>query len=160
MYTISLTPTANGFANAVTFSLAGLPANSSGSFSPPSFTPGSSVTPTTLTVTTTARPAGSNTGGRPNLPFTGLPANWLILFALILAGLTPFAIRVPLFARVRFGRAGVVVVLLLISGYLAGCASTGFPEGIQGTPAGTYTLTVTGTSGTAAHTTTVTLKVQ
>ena len=79
---------------------------------------------------------------------------------MILLGLTLFALRVPLLTRMRFGRIGVVVVLLLALGYVAGCASTGFPEGAQGTPAGTYTITATATSGTVQRTTTVTLTVQ
>jgi serine/threonine protein kinase len=40
-----------------------------------------------------------------------------------------------------------------------GSTDDGLPYGKPGTPSGTYTITVTGTSGTA-HSTTVTLKVQ
>jgi len=157
-FNINVTPTANGFSNAVQFSVSGLPAGAAGTFTPPSLTPGAVVTPTMLKVTTTAR-QGSGTDEGPSLPQPGIPVGMMWLLALISLCLAAFALRVPVSARSRFARVGVVIALLLVSGYLAGCAS-GFPQGIQGTPAGTYPLTVTATSGTAQRTTTVTLTVQ
>ena len=56
----------------------------------------------------------------------------------------------------------MLAVLLVFAGYLVGCTSAGtsFPEGQQGTPPGTYTVTVVATSGAMQRTTTVTLVVQ
>jgi hypothetical protein len=53
-------------------------------------------------------------------------------------------------------------MLLISIGSISGCSGGGFPKvgTPTGTPAGTYTVTVTGTSGTVQHSTTVTLVVQ
>jgi hypothetical protein len=57
--------------------------------------------------------------------------------------------------------AGMVLLIVTI-GYLSGCTGSGFPKlaTTTGTPAGTYVISVTGTSGTDVHSTTVTLIVQ
>jgi hypothetical protein len=160
-YTITVTPTANGFANAVQFSVAGLPAAATASFNPATLTPGTSPGTTSMTVTTKSRTgAFTPPASRLYLPLTRLPVGWFVLLAMFLMALATVTLRSPAFVRMRFGRIGVVIVLLLCTGYLAGCVKTGFPEGNQGTPAGTSTLTVTATSGSAQHTTTVTLTVQ
>jgi hypothetical protein len=54
-----------------------------------------------------------------------------------------------------------LALLIVAAGCLAGCTG-GFPasQAATGTPAGTYIITVTGTSGTDMHSTTVTLIVQ
>jgi hypothetical protein len=70
------------------------------------------------------------------------------------------------FARLRRSAIGVFgfAALLLVTSYISGCggAGTGFPlgGGSPGTPAGTYTVTIVGTSGSVQRTTTVTLVVQ
>jgi trimeric autotransporter adhesin len=54
-----------------------------------------------------------------------------------------------------------LILMIATASYLAGCAE-GFPKPASstGTPAGSYVLKVTGTSGTDTHSTTVTLVVQ
>jgi hypothetical protein len=56
---------------------------------------------------------------------------------------------------------GALALLLVGVGYMSGC-NGGFPRvvTITGTPAGTYPITVTGTSGSVQHSTVVTLTVQ
>jgi len=80
--------------------------------------------------------------------------------------LTAFALPKRRFARLRVSAVGVFgfAALLLLTSYISGCGSTGtgFPiaNNNPGTPAGTYTVTIVGTSGTVQRTTTVTLVVQ
>jgi len=126
-----------------------------------------------MTVTTTARaplaaaerPFGPRGPGFPELFQGSFPA-WLAVLALValLAGVSFAGFkRKPLRRLVPV--AGLIL-LIVTAGYLAGCAG-GFPsetssgsETSTGTPAGTYTIRVTGTSGTDVHSTTVTLIVQ
>jgi hypothetical protein len=57
------------------------------------------------------------------------------------------------------GMALLLVLFVGLAGFVSGC-NGGYPGINAGTPAGTFTITVTGTSGTLTHTTTVTLIVQ
>jgi len=154
MITITVTPSANGFANAVNFTVSGLPNHSTGTFSSTSVTPGTKAATTTLTVTTTANselpPAGPV--DPPSAPLQRLlPILWL---AALLVGAYSMKLtrRVP---QLRRYAALVPLVLLLITGaVMAGCAGH-----MNGTPKGTYQLTVTGTSGTLQQTGNVQLTV-
>jgi hypothetical protein len=65
----------------------------------------------------------------------------------------------------KLGFALGLVLLLSMMLMLAGCGGGGSSSnngggGTQGTPAGTYNVTVTATSGSTAHTTSVSLTVQ
>jgi hypothetical protein len=89
----------------------------------------------------------------------------LVLFPMLAFMLFLLATTKRSFARLRLSAVNVIgfAALLLATSYISGCggAGTGFPVGgSPGTPAGTYTVTVVGTSGTAQRTTTVTLIVQ
>jgi trimeric autotransporter adhesin len=163
MFTISTAPVDGTFPSAVTFTVSGLPTGATATFNPTSVTPGS---PTTMTVTTTAQ-TNASAAPRPRGPSsprslpTMFPA-WmgLLALAMLLAGfsLAHFG-RMPLR---RLAPLTALILLIVAAGYLGGCAG-GFPRletsatNPGGTPSGTYTLTVTGTSGTDVHTTTVTL---
>jgi hypothetical protein len=91
-----------------------------------------------------------------------------VLALFVILALMFFLILIPKrkFARVRVSAIGVFgfAALLLATSCISGCggAGTGFPlgGGNPGTPAGTYTVTVVGTSGSVQRTTTVTLVVQ
>jgi hypothetical protein len=132
-------------------------------FSPSAtITPGSSPTSVTLSIATTAHSAAVipiNPFGRvPALPAS---AEWLVAIGLML-GIGSRA------ARARADRSVpqfVLASLLLLASGLTACGGAGGTTSGQqlnpatGTPAGTYTIVVTATSGTAVHSTNVTLTV-
>jgi len=158
MITITVTPSANGFFNPVSFTVAGLPAHTTATFNPTTVTPSAGVQTTTLTIMTTARGAAPPSApvDTPVSPLLRLlPVLWL---AAILAGLYAMQLlrRTP--QRRRYAAAVPLALLLVTGAVLAGCAG-----GKSGTPAGAAQLTITATSGTLVQTTpanSVTLTVQ
>jgi hypothetical protein len=159
-FTIATATVGGAFPGTVTFSASGLPTGASASFSPVSVAAGS---PTTMTVTTTARGLAQITM-RPSAPNNPARPLWLFTLALLLTLITAVA------SAAKFGRrtkrrlvpVGVFALLLISVGYVSGCSGGGFPKvgSNNGTPAGTFTVIVTGTSGADVHSTTVTLTVQ
>jgi hypothetical protein len=175
-YTVTVTP-ANGYADDVTLSAAGLPPGASASFSP---NPASGTS--TMTVTTTgATPAGTST-----ITVTGTDGSLTHTTSVQLVVQVPdFAIAAtPSSRSVTQGSGTTYTATVTPTGGFAGTVTlgvSGLPTGAAGsfspasltssgsstltvttaasTPAGTYTLTVTGTSGSIVHSTTVTLVV-
>jgi hypothetical protein len=143
-YIITLASAGGSFNNAVTLSVTGLPTGATGSFSPASLTPGSGNGTSTLTVQT---PAVASLA-RPNFWPLSTPALALIL-------MLPFR---------RWRRAWRGRLLLMVAGLasLAGAVSLMGCGGGWGLtpPAQTYTLNITGSSGSDTHSTTVQLTVQ
>ena len=87
------------------------------------------------------------------LPNLGLP--FLLVFLTLALLASSLRQQGGLSRRAWAGLAGVMLFAALSVGCGGGSASAP-----QGTPAGTYTLTVTSTSGGVSHTTTLTVKVQ
>jgi uncharacterized protein (TIGR03118 family) len=141
----------NGFSGPVTFTCSGLPANSTCTFSSPTLnvTPSASATET-LTISTGGYKASNEAA--PVHPF-GSGSYTALAFM-------PFAC-VLLFAGRKKLRINPKLMLVLIgaavgAATLAGCGSSTNTT----TPAGTSAITVTATSGTISHTSTVNLTVQ
>lgn len=142
-YPITVTDSGSSFTSAVTLSVSGLPAGATGTFNPPTVTPGSESGTSTLTVTTAAS-AGLV---RPNLWPMGTPVPALLF-------MLPFR---------RWRRLWRSKLLLVVAGLasLAGALSLmGCGGGFGLKTSQTYTLTITGTSGTDTHSTTVQLTVE
>ena len=155
MYTITVNPGTGGFPNPITFSAMGAPAATTVTFTPPSVTPGNSPATTTMTVTTTMRGGGGlptrNGNRQPQTPYT-----FNLLCTLVSAMLLFMLAKMRKTRRgTRLKPALCVAVVLIAAVGIAGCAQTP-----TGTPAGTSTITVSETSGSLTHTTTVSLTVQ
>lgn len=157
-YTLTLTPE-NGFNQAVTVSCSGAPAEATCTPASTSVTlNGTSASTDTINVTTTA----PSLAIRVAPPFSG----WGTLatigsFALLLLIADGF-IRRSMTVRRWVAAAGfAVLIVFAVAGCGGGNKSSGGGGGSSGgTTAGTYTLTLTGTSGGTTHTTTVSLVVQ
>jgi hypothetical protein len=169
-YTISLAP-GGGFNQSVTLTCSGAPAKSTCSVSPSTISlSGTSTTTAMVTVSTTASsqglpPAGVDTQRRIYQPMP---------FALVLLGasvIMAFYLRRK-DQRVRWVPALAIAILVCIAMTVTSCGGgssggtqpAGGSDGSTGTPAGSYTITVSAsaTSGstTLTHTTQLTLVVQ
>jgi hypothetical protein len=156
-YSLTVAPLGGTFANAVKLSCSGAPAKTTCGLSKSSVTPGSSPSIVTLTISTTATSAGlalpRTAQGQP-LYALWMPLQGLGLFGVILAG-----------SRRSTKRLSVQIALALLVGtmlFMSACAGgTGIaPQTVLGTTPGTYTITVSGTSGALQHSVPVILIVQ
>jgi VCBS repeat-containing protein len=142
-----------GFNQAVTFTCAGAPSESTCTVSPNPATVGSSATSVTVTVTTTASSASAPRTFPPLQPRLPRPQVMLMLAALLAAG--AWLIRDWREEGASRGRA---VLLPLAAGLLLAVMATtcggggggGGGSTNPGTPAGSYALTVTGTFGSGS----------
>jgi hypothetical protein len=141
--TMTIAPGAGGFTQAIALSCSGAPANATCTIAPTSVTPGGTSTTASLTIATLARPSLTRSTGSMALLIFAAGSGWLLRRR-------RFAFRLLCWLLVLAGAAGT----------LTGCSSSSAPPG---TPAGSYTLTVTGTAAgtsTLTHTATVTLLVE
>jgi len=156
-----------GLSGTVSFTCAGAPSEATCTVSPNPVTVGSSATNVTVIVTTTA-PSVSVPRSRPLPPVPPLSPGLrvLLMLALVLAAMA--------WAVMRRNRPGVsarqptmlpLALALLLTLGLAGCGGGGGGGGPSnpGTPAGTYSLRVTGSTGSGSsalsHSVTLTLTV-
>jgi hypothetical protein len=143
-----------GFNQPVILSCGGAPADSVCSVSPGSITPsGTSVSSASVSITTTAR------SWYPPAPRSVPPRSAPLRFVVLL-----FMILLFLKARERVVRRVIFAfcTVLFVAGLGVGCAGVVGSKGNipgSGTPAGSYTLILTGTSGSLTHSTSVVLKV-
>ncbi len=153
-YTLTATAVGGSFPNEIALACSGLPAHATCSFSPASLTPGATKATTTLTISTTDSIADNT----PAVPARQKPMNglWMQVQGLGLVGM------VLANGKKRSKKAAILVLLvLLVLGmlFMSGCAGgTGIaPQ--TGSPQ-SFSITVTGTSGSLQHTVPVTLTVQ
>jgi len=158
-YNLQVAPV-SGFNGTVTLSCTGAPSEASCTPVPASATPnGNSPSAFAVNVTTTKPSILVPRGVPPRFP----PLTWIRILPLVLV-LTLMFLMARLTA-VRLGTKWALVptgiVLLGAFVWASGCGGAGGGGGNHdpGTPAGTYTLTVTGTSGGVSRTQMLTLKV-
>jgi hypothetical protein len=154
----SLTISASsGFNQNVTLSCSGAPAGATCGVSPPSVNPNGASVTAQISITSTARSSAALRNRSP-WPWAGLWTSG-ILINLVLLIWTPQKKRNRLLARAS------LCVLFAVGIVTCGGGNTSVPTpvgggGGGGTPAGSYVLTVTGTSGTQTHTTSINLTIQ
>ena len=162
-YTISVGPL-GGFNQAVGLSCTGAPSKATCLVSPTSVTlDGSDVASVTVSVTTTA---STLTPLVPRTPRGAPLSPWAwagLLGWLSVMGLTATRLRRYRLAELRSPRRRIVLPFAALLATLilwASCGGGGSNvTSVPGTPAGTYTLTLAGTSGSLSHSTTVTLAI-
>ena len=153
-YTLTVSGT-NGFTGNVSVTCSLPAAAATCSANPLSVAPGST---TTITVTTMAHqlipPTPDSRRLRPLQKV--LPLLLLLVLALILLAFGSSKRRWRLAASIP------LTLVLFLMFHAAGCGGSGStgPPPLHGTQAGNYTVAITGTSGSTAHTTTVSLNVQ
>jgi hypothetical protein len=154
-FTIPVASTGGSFTDVVTLSATGLPPGATVSFSPASVTPGSAGASSTMTVQTAAQQTASSQGSS-HWPFTAPVAAALLLLIPGWRARKRWNAKVT---RAFFTGAGCLLVLLGMMASITGCGA-GFALPGSTTNSTTYTITVTGTSGSVQHNTTVQITVR
>ncbi len=151
-YTFSITPLFGGFPGVVTFSLTGLPAGYTYTFSPSSLPAGTTTAvPVTLTINVPVATASVKPAPRPGTNYLPIALGVLLL---------PFAAARRL-RKSKAGRNALLVLLLFVgAGAMAALTGCGMGDGVLGSSPQSYNLVITATSGGIQHTTNVTLNVQ
>jgi hypothetical protein len=144
MYSISVTPQNGAFTSAVNLAASGLPPGATASFSPASITPGSSSASSTLTIQTTATSSALTKRGS----LWPIAAPTLALIGIFF-----------LPGKRRRSWITLAVLMLTLLGAFTALTACGGGFGM-GTSATSYTITVTGTSGSVQQSTTVQLTVE
>ncbi len=150
VYPLVLAPAGTIFNAPITLSATGLPPGATYTFSPAAITPGSASAATTLTVQTAKTTAALDRQNGLGGTLGGLALATLLLPFASSRKLRRAAGRMPL---------RMVAFTLLSIGAALGLTGCGV-GGLFGHPPSTYTITVTGTSGSLSHSTTVNLTIQ
>jgi YVTN family beta-propeller protein len=144
-YNFALAPLSGSYPGPVSFSVTGLPTGATASFTPGSVAVSGGAKPVVMTVQT----ASATAQNKNNSPF----GRGIVLAFLLL----PFVAKRSVREKMK-GRMLLLVLLMAgLTATLTGCGST---NGFMLQSPQTYTLTVTATSETLAHSQTITLIVQ
>lgn len=163
-YNLQVTPI-SGFNAAVALSCTGTPLESTCTPSDASATPNGNAPATfSVQVITTARAIGMPGVDRQWRPFDGLRILPMVLMVVLASMLLAFATRLPgAPAKRRHYALAVPLGFLLLAISVISCGGGGYsgspvpPPPSGGTPAGNYTLTITGSSNGVSHSQTLTL---
>jgi len=149
IYMVTLTPVGSRFDFAIALSCEMLPASTTCAFLPAGAIPGGGPVTTTLSVITTA-PSSAELRSPLRAP---VYAAWL---------LAPLGLLVLGAGRRRRARAvlGLLLLLLVLQMGCGGSDEPPPPTTQPGTPVGTHTFTIRGTTGTLSHTATTMVVVQ
>ncbi len=144
--TLTLTPS-GGFSGTVSLACSGLPSGAACAFAPASVAINAGAATSTLTISTRAATA------QLRVSPSGPSLDPFVPTGTVLAGVAmPFVARRSR-RRGRSGRALAFMGLLFVGfAALSGCHDHANPSASGATPAGTYTVTVTATSGAMSHT--------
>ena len=158
-YTVSLTPQFGSFDSPVTFSCTGLPNKCAATFAPTSVTPGAAPATTTLTLATqastnsTAAALSRSAAAMP--PISGLA---LLVLALVLAPRLSYLLGRRV-SRRWLAACALLCLVIIIGGCSSGGDGDDNPPPYNGTPKGTYSITVRAVAGNLTVTTPITLVV-
>ncbi|MGA9509712.1 MAG: choice-of-anchor D domain-containing protein [Candidatus Sulfotelmatobacter sp.] len=159
-YKLTVSSIGGSFVNAVQLSCSGLPAQTSCALSPAAVNPGANAVTSTLSISTTATVAEAVPGSSRKSPIYGV---WIRSQVIGLFGILLIASKGRnRKSRLRVLAAYLTMTLILMTGCAGGTgiAPTSQTPPQTGTAPGTYTVTVSGTSGNLQHSLPLTLVVQ
>ncbi len=161
VFNFTVAPSNGAFANPITFTVTALPVGATTSFSPSAtITPGAVSQTVSLSIATTAHTSSF----APNFPLGKRPVFLMLGLAGMAFGLVILVMRSSMRGLQRLAPQFIFALLLVVSAGLTACSGGGSSplqsNPTTGTPAGSYTIVVTATSGGASHSASVTLIVQ